>query len=101
MTQRIILGTGTGRCGSFSLARLLNQQPGVQVSHEDPPLLPWEPVEGRGGCAEAAALMPAGTQRSAQLSATRNTSPHPLPLSQRERGESDPHPNPGLMKTSL
>jgi hypothetical protein len=41
MTSRIILGIGSGRCGTFSLARLLNQQPDAQVAYESPPLLPW------------------------------------------------------------
>lgn len=40
--QRIVLGIGSGRCGTLSLARVLSRQPGVMVSHEDPPLLPWE-----------------------------------------------------------
>jgi len=40
MEQSIILGMGSGRCGTQSLAQVLNQQPGVQVSHEEPPLLP-------------------------------------------------------------
>ena len=39
--QQIVLGIGSGRCGTLSLARLLNQQPDVQASHEEPPLLPW------------------------------------------------------------
>jgi hypothetical protein len=40
MTQSIVLGIGTGRCGLRSLAKLLNQQPDVQSSYEEPPLLP-------------------------------------------------------------
>jgi len=42
----IILGIGSGRCGTFSLAHVLNRQPSVEVSHEDPPLLPWRREPG-------------------------------------------------------
>lgn len=45
MTQRIILGMGSGRCGTNSLATLLNQQPGCRITHEEWPILPWEPEE--------------------------------------------------------
>ncbi len=37
----IILGIGTGQCGTRALAALLNSQPDAHVTHEDPPLLPW------------------------------------------------------------
>lgn len=39
MQQRIVLGTGSGRCGTLSLARLLSRQPGVACLglKEDPP----------------------------------------------------------------
>jgi len=43
MTQSIILGIGAGRCGLASLARILNGQPDVQCSYDEPPLLPWMP----------------------------------------------------------
>ncbi len=46
MQQRIVLGMGSGRCGTLSLARLLSRQPGVMFSHEDPPLLPWQREPG-------------------------------------------------------
>src|SRR5262245_3459710 len=39
--KRLILGIGTGRCGTRSLALLLNRQPGAKITHEDYPLLPW------------------------------------------------------------
>src|SRR5437667_11423287 len=39
--RRIILGIGSGRCGTRSLANLLNRQPGTRVTHEEPPRLPW------------------------------------------------------------
>jgi sulfotransferase family protein len=38
---RIILGLGTGRCGTRSLANLLNRQPRTRITHEEPPRLPW------------------------------------------------------------
>ncbi len=34
MATRFIFGVGTGRCGTVSLSRLLNLQPGFVVSHE-------------------------------------------------------------------
>ncbi len=41
MDQRIVLGIGTGRCGTNALAHFLNQQPEFDVTHEQWPLLPW------------------------------------------------------------
>jgi hypothetical protein len=41
IVPRVILGVGTGRCGTLSLTRLLNRQAGVLVTHERPPYLPW------------------------------------------------------------
>ena len=40
--SKIILGMGTGRCGTLSLAEVLNSQPGTLVTHEEAPLLPWD-----------------------------------------------------------
>ena len=40
MTQHII-GLGTGRCGTRSLAKLLGLQPGVYATHEAAPVLRW------------------------------------------------------------
>ena len=37
----IVLGIGSGRCGTLSLAKLLNSQPNSHVTHERRPLLPW------------------------------------------------------------
>jgi hypothetical protein len=45
MTQSIILGIGTGRCGLASLAQILNKQTEAQSSYKEPPLLPWKPVD--------------------------------------------------------
>lgn len=39
--ERVVIGLGSGRCGTASLARLLNLQPNVSVTHEGCPL-PWE-----------------------------------------------------------
>jgi hypothetical protein len=39
--RQIVLGMGTGRCGTRSLAALLNRQPTAHVSHEAKPLLSW------------------------------------------------------------
>ena len=40
--KQIVIAIGTGRAGSVSLYRLLEQQPDVAFSHEQTPLLPWE-----------------------------------------------------------
>lgn len=50
--QSLILGIGTGRCGTHTLAEVLNAQPGAHVTHEHPPLLPWHPSPGRPGIRE-------------------------------------------------
>jgi hypothetical protein len=44
--QSIILGIGTGRCGTGSLAKVLNQQTDAVCSFEEPPLLPWKAADG-------------------------------------------------------
>jgi len=41
----IIIGIGTGRCGTLSLSRLLNLQPDAHVLHEKEPHLPWDRSE--------------------------------------------------------
>jgi len=43
MAERIIIGLGTGRCGTMSLAKLLAMQPDTEATHELMPLPPWEP----------------------------------------------------------
>lgn len=47
MSQRFILGIGSGRCGTLSLAHVFDAQPGTRAMHENPPLLPWIPAPGR------------------------------------------------------
>ena len=39
--KKVIFGLGTGRCGSASLAYLLNEQRGAMVGHEMSPVMPW------------------------------------------------------------
>ena len=39
---QIIIGLGTGRCGTVSLSHLLNSQKSSQFTHEANPRLPWE-----------------------------------------------------------
>jgi len=53
---RLLLGLGTGRCGTVSLSRLLAAQTGAAgtVSHEQHPLIPWAPL---GGAAEQLRLV--------------------------------------------
>lgn len=42
MQKPLILGVGSGRCGTHSLAALLDAQGGVACSHELRPILPWD-----------------------------------------------------------
>jgi hypothetical protein len=43
MHRQLILGLGTGQCGTELLAQILDQQPNTQVSYEQPPFLRWQP----------------------------------------------------------
>jgi hypothetical protein len=43
----IVLGMGTGRCGTHTLAELLNAQQDAVVTHEQPPLLVWSARDAR------------------------------------------------------
>jgi len=47
--NRMIIGLGTGRCGTMSLTRLLGAQAACVSLHEPKPLLPWitDPVAAR------------------------------------------------------
>ena len=47
MFPRVLLGIGTGRCGTLSLADLLSHQPGTRVTHECRPTLPWTAVDAQ------------------------------------------------------
>ncbi len=49
---RVILGLGTGRCGTHSLMGLLNRQPEASFTHEDLPHLPWDRRPGNSGIAD-------------------------------------------------
>jgi hypothetical protein len=40
---QIVLGLGAGRCGSTTLAALLHSIEGAVSTHENPPLISWEP----------------------------------------------------------
>ena len=42
---RIVIGLGTGRCGSSSLTALLDAQPGCSITHESRPVLRWQETE--------------------------------------------------------
>ena len=44
--QTLVIGIGSGRCGTHSLARLLNEQHDASVTHEMRPLLPWAVLDG-------------------------------------------------------
>ncbi|MCB1038849.1 MAG: hypothetical protein KDA94_04860 [Acidimicrobiales bacterium] len=40
-SSRLVIGLGTGRCGTHSLADLLAAQPGTVAMHQPAPCLPW------------------------------------------------------------
>jgi len=44
MNKKLIFGLGSGRCGTHSLSKLLNEQSNFEVSHElgDNPVLTWD-----------------------------------------------------------
>jgi len=42
MKKQLMIGLGTGRCGTVSLYRLLNYQKNSNISHESKPILKWE-----------------------------------------------------------
>lgn len=42
MNRNIILGAGTGRCGTMSLAKVLNNCKGANITHEMGPILPYK-----------------------------------------------------------
>lgn len=44
--KTILIGLGTGRCGTQSLAHMLDQHPQITMGHERGIKLPWEPNEG-------------------------------------------------------
>lgn len=41
MNIKIIIGVGTGRCGTTSLAKIISLQPKHLITHESEPHLPW------------------------------------------------------------
>ena len=52
MAQQVVLGLGAGQCGTKLLAEILNRQPGSRVTHEEPPLLPWQVDPAAGAIGE-------------------------------------------------
>jgi len=46
LERRLVIGLGSGRCGSRSLAYLLNAQPNTKINHEHFIPMPWK-VSGR------------------------------------------------------
>lgn len=45
----VVLGIGSGRCGSTTLAYAMARTPHVCGTHENPPMLYWEPLEEQLG----------------------------------------------------
>ena len=50
--RQIVLGMGAGQCGTLLLAQMLDKQHDARVSHEQPPLLPWNRRSGVPGIRE-------------------------------------------------
>jgi hypothetical protein len=50
--RQIVLGIGAGQCGTLLLAQVLDKQQDARVSHEQPPLLPWNRRPGAPGIRE-------------------------------------------------
>ena len=50
--RQIVLGMGAGQCGTLLLAQILDKQHDARVSHEQPPLLPWNRQPGAPGIRE-------------------------------------------------
>lgn len=44
--SRLVIGLGTGRSGTHSIAALLGRQPGTEARHQPPPCLPWQVDHG-------------------------------------------------------
>lgn len=42
MAKQLVIGIGTGRCGTMSLSRILSIQKDSNITHELKPYLPWE-----------------------------------------------------------
>lgn len=57
MSVKIILGLGAGQCGTKLLAQVLDAQPNTHVTHEQPPLLPWQPSKQIPGIVERLARL--------------------------------------------
>ncbi|SIO06122.1 Methyltransferase domain-containing protein [Singulisphaera sp. GP187] len=49
MARQIILGLGAGQCGLELFSEILGRQPSTHVTCQQPPLLPWNRVEGAPG----------------------------------------------------
>ena len=62
-----LLGLGTGRCGTKSLSRLFNAQPGVRATHEARPLQPWSPSEAHEAPIDRAARLVAEMPRDKRI----------------------------------
>ena len=56
-TSRTVIGIGSGRCGTLSLAKLLDNQKNVHVTHERRPLLPWQTADRKTLVAERIASL--------------------------------------------
>jgi hypothetical protein len=50
--QRLVLGLGAGQCGLNLLVEILGKQPGLRMTLEQPPLLPWVRRSGLPGLKE-------------------------------------------------
>jgi hypothetical protein len=44
---KVVLAVGTGRCGSTTLCAAIAEMPGARSTHENPPIIYWEPLEAQ------------------------------------------------------
>jgi hypothetical protein len=49
MARQLVLGLGAGQCGLELFADILGRQPYTRVNCQQPPLMPWDRVEGAPG----------------------------------------------------
>lgn len=69
MSRVVVFGLGTGRCGTSSLASLLDAQAGAYVTHEMSPILPWN-VDAEAVESRVNALVDRGVDISGDVSST-------------------------------
>lgn len=62
MARQLILGLGAGQCGLELFSDILSRQPYTRVACQQPPLLPWDRIEGAPGIRDRLTRMLATTR---------------------------------------